>query len=138
MTTNQLCNSDPKWCLVGECSPVDQIPSDAADPEGALGKIFHAIRSYGLSTANINQIQRAIEEATRSAKSQYSQDSSPCLPLHVCLFCQRKLIENDPACDDRNAGGWGYFFIQKAVNSPDLAGQEQHISIELYLYREGQ
>jgi hypothetical protein len=130
-------NNDPIWYFIAEYSLNEVARDENLEPGLMAGSLYQTIRDLGVPTDCLSKIEGTITGTAREAMSHINY-SSPNLPVHIRLFCQRKTIDGERHFGDQMKGGWGYFLIEKGRDIPASSHEKSYCVAELYLYREGE
>ena len=131
----KIVYDDPTWHLIAEYSLGEVPVAEGVAAEFTVGSIFQTMRELGLPTERFKRIVETITETAVGMRGHFSL-GSPDLPVHICLFCQRKTIEDILHSGDQKKGGWGYYVIERGIDLPSTSCREYDRLIELYLYKE--
>ncbi len=130
-------SDDPIWYLLSDCSLSVDILKENLEVELSTKMLPQVNHELQLPLETLNKIKSTISAIARWTKVNSNQ-SVPCAPVDIYLFCHKKMIERLNNSQDCLDGGWGYYVIEKSRNFNQTGGQEYHRVIEVYLYREGE
>lgn len=142
-----------EWQLLAEFS----LPDAAEDESWVVEWITEAVRGLTLPSAHLERLQVVLADAARNA-IQRSRSFQPDLAVGIRVFVRGVGIENlirgetdaepEEQVIERSAQGaeettlhpvqgWGYFLVDRTIDSPGDPGNVPRRAIELYLYPEG-
>ena len=150
-------SNDPVWQFLGEY-PLSEFLSDH-DKGGELttGFLFKTVREWGIPLEYLENIDRTLTGFAKEALVHFKQGSLE-LPGRICVFCQKKMIDNAISAKTSRPdhaeltkeqsslkyhsstitnGGWGYFIIERTGHVAGSSEKARPV-IDLYLYKEGE
>lgn len=143
---------NPAWQTLDEFT----LPNELDSERLALLKVTEAVRDLRLPAAHLERLKTAVAEATLNA-IEHGNRLRPDLPvlirvqvsekaLRVCVTDQGKNgpfpKPEAPNLEAKLSGqqalrGWGFFLIEKMIDSLRVTGDKAQYTIELFLYLEG-
>lgn len=119
---------DLAWIFLAECP----LAGNRLDVLQELGTnlLVQALLDLGIPTRSMFEILKALGAFLQEMVVRRENPGTQ-LPVLLRLYCQKR------AKDDTSRGGWGYFLVERSVDSlANLADCYQTL-VELYLYQEG-
>ncbi len=156
-TDQRIRSDDPAWYFLADLS-LSEILADHRRDELTNGLWVQTVRELGVPLECEENIKRTLTGFARDAWGHFKQGKLE-VPGRMRLFCQQKIIDDANSTDTtrfihteqaaeneqmihhsgaKMNGGWGYFLIERGVNESTGSPVRPWISVDLYLYKEGE
>ncbi len=151
----EIRSDDPAWHFLAELS-LSEILADPGWDELTDGLLFQTERKLGMPPECIENIKKTLSGCAKEAWVQFKQGRLEG-PGRIRLFCQQKILNDTnlamPPKHTETAGehikmshhstakmngGWGFFVIEKGGKLLTGSFAPSWISVDLYLYKEGE
>jgi hypothetical protein len=151
-------NNASEWHLLGEYVLSEQIIDEEVRGDLTTGSLLQTIQELGLPLACLNNVKETLADCIKATRG-LSVSGKPAFQVHIRLFYQRRSPEGKTSMQGLQAreikqpidltqandtshfttnGGWGYFLIERGVDSVAVSSTHPKDCIDLYLYKEGQ
>jgi hypothetical protein len=134
---NEFKNDDPAWCLITEYSLSEDSLGEEIKAGVKLGPLYKTLRDLGVQLECLNKIEETITGIAAGLRKRFLS-SRPHKPVLIRLFCQRAPVDSMYHLEKFRNGGWGYYLIERDMDTPDVSCHEYPRVVELYLYKEGE
>ncbi len=156
-TDQRIRSGDPAWYFLVDLS-LSEILADHRSDERTDGLWVQTVRDLGVPLECVDNIKRTLTGFARDAWGHFKQGRLEA-PGRMRLFCQQKIIDDANSTEttrfihteqapeneqmihhssSKMNGGWGYFLIERGVNVSAGSPGGSWISVDLYLYKEGE
>jgi hypothetical protein len=125
------------WVLITQCLLREESLDVESGANTIAGSLFQVVRALGLAPESLENLAETITGIIRTASGHSMHGGRPDWPIHIQLFCQRMLLEGLPHDEKQRLGGWGYYTIERGVDSVASICDTNHRIVEFYIYREG-
>ncbi|HSL46557.1 MAG TPA: hypothetical protein VK897_24195 [Anaerolineales bacterium] len=151
-------SGDPVWILLAEFPLGDFLSDHVQSDSPTAGLLFQTARELGMSSERMESTAATLAGFAKETLARTKQGGLE-FSGQIRIFCQKKMIDDasstkttrsyhteqdkkqEQIFPDRRAnriGGWGYFTIERGENDSTGSTLSSGISVDLYLYKEGE